>query len=76
MVGDLAVHGWDLARATGQPYEPDAALVGMLGVEFGALAPTARRMGVFGEAVPVGEDAGPFEELPAMTGRDPGWSRP
>ncbi|MFE2496777.1 TIGR03086 family metal-binding protein [Streptomyces scopuliridis] len=76
VVGDLAVHGWDLARATAQPYEPDAALVGMLGAEFGALAPTARKMGVFGEPVPVGEDAGPFEALLAMTGRDPGWSRP
>ncbi|MGW6605018.1 TIGR03086 family metal-binding protein [Streptomyces sp. NPDC055036] len=76
VVGDMAVHGWDLARATGQPYEPDAALVGMLGAEFGALAPTARKMGMFGEPVPVGEDAGPFETLLAMTGRDPGWGRP
>ncbi|MFD7090602.1 TIGR03086 family metal-binding protein [Streptomyces sp. NPDC059896] len=75
VVGDLAVHGWDLARATGQPYEPDAALVGLLGTEFGELAPTARKMGVFGEPVAVGEDAGPFEALLGATGRDPGWSR-
>ncbi|MFJ1745874.1 TIGR03086 family metal-binding protein [Streptomyces sp. NPDC088116] len=75
-LGDLTVHGWDLARATGQPYEPDPAVVDMLRVDFGALAPKAREMGVFGEPVPVGADAGPFETLLALTGRDPGWARP
>ncbi|WP_405795880.1 TIGR03086 family metal-binding protein [Streptomyces sp. NBC_01506] len=72
-LGDLTVHAWDLARATGQPYEPDAAVVRMLNVEFAALAPTARSMNVFGEPFPVGEDATPFESLLAETGRDPGW---
>ncbi|MEV0777888.1 TIGR03086 family metal-binding protein [Streptomyces sp. NPDC050433] len=72
-LGDLTVHAWDLSRATGQPYEPDAALVRMLGDEFAALAPTARKMGVFGEPFPVGEDATPFESLLAATGRDPKW---
>ncbi|MFD8969450.1 TIGR03086 family metal-binding protein [Streptomyces sp. NPDC059568] len=75
VVGDLAVHGWDLARATGQPYEPDPALVEMLGEEFAVLAPMAREVGMFGEPVPVAEDAGPFEVLLAATGRDPHWSR-
>ncbi|MFE4830844.1 TIGR03086 family metal-binding protein [Streptomyces sp. NPDC056672] len=75
VLGDLAVHGWDLARATGQPYDPDPALVEMLGEEFAALAPMARKMGVFGEPVAVTEDAGPFEVLLAATGRDPHWSR-
>ncbi|WP_405613952.1 TIGR03086 family metal-binding protein [Streptomyces sp. NBC_01511] len=76
VLGDLIVHAWDLARATGQPYEPDAAVVRMLGVEFAALAPTARSMGVFGEPFPVGEGATPFASLLAVTGRDPGWGRP
>ncbi|MFD5114195.1 TIGR03086 family metal-binding protein [Streptomyces sp. NPDC058391] len=76
VLGDLTVHGWDLARATGQPYEPDAALVAMLGEEFAALAPTARSMGMFGEPVPVAEDASPFDVLLAATGRDPHWTRP
>ncbi|MFC8076186.1 TIGR03086 family metal-binding protein [Streptomyces sp. NPDC057307] len=72
-LGDLVVHSWDLARATGQPYEPDAVVVAMLNDEFTALAPTARKMGVFGEPFPVGEDAPPFESLLAETGRDPAW---
>ncbi|MFD5898730.1 TIGR03086 family metal-binding protein [Streptomyces sp. NPDC060366] len=75
-LGDLTVHSWDLARATGQPYEPDAAVVRMLGVEFAALAPTARSMNVFGEPFPVGGDATAFESLLAETGRDPGWQPP
>ncbi|MFJ8002130.1 hypothetical protein ACIQ7D_34335 [Streptomyces sp. NPDC096310] len=69
---DLTVHAWDLARATGQPYEPEAALVGVLVAEFGALAPTARRMGMSGE--PVAEGAAPFDVLLALTGRGPGWT--
>lgn len=75
VLGDLTVHAWDLARATGQPYEPDTAVVEMLVVEFGALAPTARKMGVFGEPVPVADDAGSFEVLLAKTGRNPNWGR-
>ncbi|MFE5841295.1 TIGR03086 family metal-binding protein [Streptomyces niveus] len=72
-LGDLAVHSWDLARATGQPYEPAAAVVAALGEEFTALAPTARAMNVFGAPFPVGQDATPFESLLAETGRDPAW---
>ncbi len=26
-LNEVVVHGWDLARATGQPYKPDAASV-------------------------------------------------
>ncbi|MEV4998383.1 TIGR03086 family metal-binding protein [Streptomyces niveus] len=72
-LGDLAVHSWDLARATGQPYEPAAAVVAALGEEFTALAPMARTMNVFGATFPVGQDATPFESLLAETGRDPAW---
>ncbi|MEV8404692.1 TIGR03086 family metal-binding protein [Streptomyces niveus] len=72
-LGDLAVHSWDLARATGQPYEPAAAVVAALGEEFTALAPMARTMNVFGAPFPVGQDATPFESLLAETGRDPAW---
>lgn len=72
-LGDLTVHSWDLARATGQPYEPPASVVAMLNDEFTALAPTARKMNVFGAPFPVGEEATPFESLLAETGRDPAW---
>ncbi|MEU0969509.1 TIGR03086 family metal-binding protein [Streptomyces sp. NPDC005917] len=71
---DLTVHGWDLARATGQR-EPsaDPAVVAELAGQVAGLAPTARAMGVFGEPVAVAEGASAFERLLAETGRDPGW---
>ncbi|MEU0942588.1 TIGR03086 family metal-binding protein [Streptomyces canus] len=71
---DLTVHVWDLARATGQEYGvPDEAVVAELTGAVAELAPTARKMGVFGEPVAVAEGASAFERLLAGTGRDPGW---
>ncbi|MGW3404667.1 TIGR03086 family metal-binding protein [Streptomyces zhihengii] len=78
-LGDLTVHAWDLARATGQEYTPDASVVGEVLEAFGELAPTARKMGVFGEERPLpdgGEGATDFDRLLALTGRDPQWQRP
>ncbi|WP_326774627.1 TIGR03086 family metal-binding protein [Streptomyces sp. NBC_01445] len=76
---DLTVHVWDLARATGQEYVPEGealALVERLAGTVAELAPTARSMGVFGEAVPEPADASAFERLLAATGRDPRWAPP
>ena len=78
-LGDLTVHGWDLARATGQPYTPDPVVVPEVLAAFGELAPTGRRMGVFGEELTLpdgGAGASDFDRLLALTGRDPGWLRP
>ncbi|WP_338697582.1 TIGR03086 family metal-binding protein [Streptomyces sp. Q6] len=68
---DLTVHAWDLARATGRPFEPAPRAVAPLAAAVAELGPTARSMGVFGEPVAVGEDASAFERLLAATGRDP-----
>ncbi|MDO0912699.1 TIGR03086 family metal-binding protein [Streptomyces sp. DT2A-34] len=71
---DLTVHVWDLARATGQDYPgADEAVVAELAGAVDELAPTARKMGVFGEPVPEAEGASAFERLLARTGRDPRW---
>ncbi|MEV1064305.1 TIGR03086 family metal-binding protein [Streptomyces sp. NPDC050263] len=71
---DLTVHGWDLARATGQEYPAaDRAVVAQLAEAVAELEPTARKMGVFGEPVAVAGDASEFERLLARTGRDPYW---
>lgn len=71
---DLTVHVWDLARATGQEYPgADEAVVAELAGAVDELAPTARRMGVFGEPVAEPEGASAFERLLARTGRDPRW---
>lgn len=68
---DLTVHAWDLARATGQVYEAEPRVVEELAGTVAGLAPMARKTGVFGPSVPVGEDAPPFARLLAATGRDP-----
>ncbi|MEU6391872.1 TIGR03086 family metal-binding protein [Streptomyces sp. NPDC046939] len=68
---DLTVHAWDLARATGQPYEAPPQVVGVLAEAVAELAPTARSMGVFGEPVPARAGASPFDRLLAATGRHP-----
>lgn len=74
VMGDLVIHGWDLALATGQEYVPDEAALAELVPAFGEMAPLARKMGVFGEEVPVPGDATPLERLLGGTGRDPRWS--
>lgn len=72
-LGDLTVHAWDLARATGQEFTPDPAVVDEIGPALAQMAPMARQGGVFGEPVEVGDDASPFDRVLALTGRDPHW---
>lgn len=76
VLGDLTVHAWDLARATGADFVPEERVLDVLGPGLAALAPRAREMKVFGEPFPVGEGATAFERLLAVTGRDPGWRLP
>jgi uncharacterized protein (TIGR03086 family) len=74
---ELVIHAWDLARATGQPYEPDAASV-EAGIEL--VAPSAEpgreaeRAGMFGPVIPVPDDASPLERLIGLSGRSPSWT--
>lgn len=75
-LGDLTVHAWDLARATGQDFTPYGPGLPVLLEIWRELAPTGRKMGVFGEPFPVPEGASPFDELLALSGRDPGWRPP
>lgn len=71
---DLTIHAWDLARATGQHYTPDPAVVEELFVLAERMGPMARETKQFGEPVPVPDDAPPFDRLLAATGRDPRWT--
>ncbi len=72
-IADLVVHGWDLAKATGQPTELDPEL-GQLALDWGRenLRPEFRGRD-FGPEVPVTEDAGLHERLAGLFGRDPDW---
>jgi uncharacterized protein (TIGR03086 family) len=71
---DLVLHPWDLAVATGQSFDPDAASVAELHVLADDLGDMPRRMGVFGAEVPVPADADPLTRLLGRAGRDPHWT--
>ncbi|MFI2422556.1 TIGR03086 family metal-binding protein [Streptomyces sp. NPDC018955] len=74
---ELVIHGWDLARATGQSYAPDPALL-RASYDFllAAAADSDRDGGVFGPVVPVPPDAPLLDRTIGLSGRDPGWTRP
>ncbi len=72
---ELVIHGWDLAKATGQPAGYDGpgleAVLGMVlrfrgsGID-----------GIFGDEVPIPDDASVFDRILGIAGRDPGWQPP
>ncbi|MET7901134.1 TIGR03086 family metal-binding protein [Streptomyces sp. NPDC005355] len=71
---ELVIHGWDLARATGQPYDCDPrsaeAIIGWLS----AFPDAERPKEVFGPAVTVPDDASPLDRAVGLSGRDPAWT--
>lgn len=71
---ELVIHGWDLARATGQQYTPDpAALQASYGFLLAAADNADRGNGAFGPVVPVPADAPLLDRAVGLSGRDPGW---
>jgi uncharacterized protein (TIGR03086 family) len=69
---DLLVHGWDLARATGQPADLDGRLAAhVLSFAEQALATPESRAGRIGPALPVAADAPVTDRLAAFLGRQP-----
>jgi uncharacterized protein (TIGR03086 family) len=73
---EVVVHGWDLASATDQPYEPPAdAVEGALGfVEPTVSENPGGTPGLFGPRVDVPDGASQFDRLLGLTGRDPHWT--
>jgi uncharacterized protein (TIGR03086 family) len=69
---DIAVHGWDVATATGQHIDLDGDLAGrLLGFAQQTLADEASRAGKIGPAVPIGADTPVTHRLVAYLGRRP-----
>lgn len=73
---ELVLHGWDLARATGQGFGCDEATLEVL---HDFIAPTAApgqeeaRAGLFGPVVAVAADAPLLDRVLGLAGRDPAW---
>lgn len=69
---DGLVHGWDIATATGQPYEPPADVVAAVDAfTRHALTDELRDGDTFKAPVEVADDAPPLVRLVAFTGRRP-----
>ncbi|MGW1641381.1 TIGR03086 family metal-binding protein [Streptomyces lavendulae] len=76
-VDELVIHGWDLARATGQEYAPDeTALRASHGFLLAAAQDESRGGGIFGAVVPVPDDAPLLDRAVGLSGRAPGWTPP
>ena len=76
LADELAVHGWDAARATGQPYacEPellDAARSFL--IQFASPDAPAGPDVAFGPSRALPGDAPLVDRVVALAGRDPGW---
>ncbi|MCX4820255.1 TIGR03086 family metal-binding protein [Streptomyces sp. NBC_01142] len=72
-LNELVIHGWDLARATGQEYAPGDA---SLQVSYELLKPSGDdpgQGGMFGPVVAVPENADLLDRVVGLSGRRPGW---
>ncbi len=70
---DLMIHGWDIARATGQEWPVTADEAEALGRTADGWGPALYSEGVCAPAVQVPADASPQDRLLARLGRDPHW---
>lgn len=75
-VDELVLHGWDLARATGQSFSADPASTQACFEFTSAMSKPgeeAAREGLFGPVVEVADDAPMLERALGFSGRDPAW---
>jgi uncharacterized protein (TIGR03086 family) len=74
---ELVIHGWDVARASGQAYDCDRRLLEAVHgfvAQFAGPGQEAARERLFGPVVQVSDDAPLLERVVGLTGRDPAWS--
>jgi uncharacterized protein (TIGR03086 family) len=70
---EVVVHGWDVARTTGQSYAVDDDVADAVLAHIASFTADGPVEGLFGPAVPISDDAAPFDRAIALSGRDPGW---
>ena len=72
---ELVLHSWDLAKATGRPYDVDAESLAIVHEMVAATAAqdAAGRQGLFGPAVPVPDGASMLDRTVGLAGRSPSW---
>jgi uncharacterized protein (TIGR03086 family) len=70
---ETALHGWDVARATGQQFSVDDTTANALEDIVQAQAELFRKYQGFADAVEPAENATAFERALTLSGRDPNW---
>jgi len=73
---EMALHGWDVAKATGQEYQVGEAVATALEHTVQAQAELFRKYQGFAGAVAIVGPAPAFDRALALSGRDPGWKKP
>lgn len=72
-LNELVIHGWDLARSTGQEYDPGEASAAVSYEIVGPSDDDSLRDGIFGPPVPVPDDAPLLDRVIGLSGRRPDW---
>jgi uncharacterized protein (TIGR03086 family) len=70
---EVVIHGWDLARASGQAYAVDSDTLDVVLPYVTAVAAEGPTEGLFGAAVPVADDAPILDRIIGLSGRNPNW---
>ena len=70
---EMALHGWDVARATGQDFSADDKTARALEDIVDAQAELFRKYQGFADAINPPAAATTFDRALALSGRDPGW---
>ncbi|HLK76272.1 MAG TPA: TIGR03086 family metal-binding protein [Streptosporangiaceae bacterium] len=73
LIMEMVLHGWDVAKATGQDYHCDGELAQALLGTVRAQGDMFRQYEGFAAVVPVPDDATAFDRALALSGRDPAW---
>ena len=74
-LAEVVIHGWDVARTIGSPYDCDPATTRAC-LAYLEQFDAAGTEGMFGPAVPIADDAPALNRVIALSGRDPAWRAP
>ena len=76
LIMEMVLHGWDVARATGQEYTCGDAVAEAVLQTVEAQAELFRKYQGFKDIVPVPDGAPVFDRALSLSGRDPQWQPP
>jgi uncharacterized protein (TIGR03086 family) len=73
LLAEMVLHGWDIARATGQDFHCDGPVLAAAAQAVDDNAELFRQYQGFAAVVPMPPGASAFDQLLAASGRDPAW---